>query len=875
MTSKNPASPLTHTPMMQQYLTIKAEYSEQLVFYRMGDFYELFYDDAVKAAGLLDITLTQRGQSAGKPIPMAGIPHHSAEGYLAKLIKLGESVAICEQVGDVNKKGPVERKVVRVLTPGTLTEDSLLEARQDNLLVAWTQSAHKIGISWLDVASGRFEVTEFDQLNAALNELHRLNPAELILAESCDHPDPASKVRTQRLPDWLSQDTAAKRVLLDHFKTRDLSPFGCEQAPVKTTAAAALLYYAQAMLQQPLHQVTSLQSYHTDDYLILDAITRRNLELDTHQQGFQHHTLFHLLDHCQTPMGSRLLRRWLRQPLRRREQILQRLSVVDCLVMNQQHSQLQAHLKPIGDLERIISRVALGSARPRDLSQLGRGLAALPGLLEWASQWEEVHWLSAQINSFETLADELARAIVEQPPLLLREGGVFKTGYDPELDQLLALKTQAGDYLTDLEKRERERTGLTSLKIGFNRVQGYYIELSKQYSDQVPLDYTRRQTLKNAERYITAELKNFETQILSADDKAQAREQALYEQLLTKIQAQLIPLQQTVHALAALDVLANFATQALARNYARPTFQDQPGLLIEQGRHPTVEALSHDPFIANDAEFDDRRRLHIITGPNMGGKSTYMRQTAIITIMAHMGCFVPAKQACFGPIDRIFTRIGASDDLTSGRSTFMVEMTETAHILRHASAESLILMDEVGRGTSTFDGLALAWSIGDYLATHVKGFCLFATHYFELTSLAEQFDNTVNMHLTAIEHQDSIVFLHQVKPGPASQSYGLQVAALAGVPSAVINQAKMRLNELEQRDMSALKPSANLATTTAAEPQSGLVVQTNEQQVQFDLFNNPEPDPIIQAITDLDPDQLTPKQALELLYQWQSQVNKR
>jgi len=850
-----------HTPMMQQYLKIKAEHSDRLVFYRMGDFYELFYDDAVKAARLLDITLTQRGQSAGKPIPMAGIPHHSAEGYLAKLVKLGESIAICEQVGDVSNKGPVERKVVRILTPGTLTEDNLLEARQDNLLVAWSQQGKQIGISWLDVASGRFEVTAFDNQDDAVNELHRLNPAELIFAESATHPDESLSAHSHNLPDWLFQEAAAKRLLLEHFSTRDLSPFGCENAPAKSGAAAALLYYAQSMLQQPLHQVTSLQSYQTNEYLTLDAITRRNLEIDSHQQGFQHHTLFHLLDQCQTAMGSRLLRRWLRQPLRNQTHIRQRLNVVDSLLHSQEYPTLQEHLKPIGDLERILSRVALGSARPRDLSQLSRGLNALPGLLSWAKDWGALDALTAQIDSFDELGDELNRALVANPPLLLRDGGVFKSGYDEQLDELLALKTQAGDFLTDLETRERERTGLNSLKIGFNRVQGYYIELSKQYSDQVPLDYTRRQTLKNAERYITAELKNFETQILSADDRAQARENWLYEQLLGKIQAQLMALQQTANALATLDVLANFAAQAMARNYAKPQFREEPGLVIEQGRHPTVEALSHEPFIANDADFNEQRRLHIITGPNMGGKSTYMRQTAIITILAHIGCFVPAKQACFGPIDRIFTRIGASDDLTSGRSTFMVEMTETAHILRHASDQSLILMDEVGRGTSTFDGLALAWAIGEYLATEVKGYCLFATHYFELTSLAEQFDNTVNSHLTAVEHQDSIIFLHQVKPGPASQSYGLQVAALAGVPAVVITQAKARLNELEQPRPALVNPSS-------------LESAVKDHHLQFDLFNNPEPDPIITAIQSLEPDNLTPKQALELIYQWRSQINK-
>lgn len=845
-----------HTPMMQQYLTIKAEHPNRLVFYRMGDFYELFYDDAVKASTLLDITLTQRGQSAGKPIPMAGIPHHSAEAYLAKLVKLGESIAICEQVGEVNQKGPVERKVVRILTPGTLTEEGLLEARQENLLIAWSSQGQTIGLCWLDVASGRFEVTQFDEMDAALNELQRLKPAELILAESSEQPHLANHAHCVRLPDWLFQYDAAKRILLEQFKTRDLSPFGCEDNPAKATAAAALLYYAQSMLQQPLNQVTSLQSYHTNDYLILDHITRRNLELDTHLQGLHQHTLLYLLDQCKTPMGSRLLRRWLIQPLRVVPLIEQRLNSIEALLMAHQTDDVRTRLKPIGDLERILSRIALGTARPRDLSQLNRGLTQLPELIAFIEHFAEFAWLSEKMQPFTELAHELSTALVENPPLLLREGGLFKTGYDRELDELLTLKTQAGDFLVDFEARERERTGFNSLKIGFNRVQGYYIELSKQFSEQVPLDYTRRQTLKNAERYITAELKQFETQILTADDRTQAREKWLYEQLIITIQAQIVSLQQTAQSLATLDVIANLANQALSLNLVRPEFKATPGLVIAQGRHLTVEALSNEPFIPNDALFDEQGRLHIITGPNMGGKSTYMRQTALITIMAHIGSYVPAESACFGPIDRIFTRIGASDDLTSGRSTFMVEMTETAHILRHATANSLIIMDEVGRGTSTFDGLALAWAIGEYLAEHIQGFCLFATHYFELTHLEEKFSNTVNMHLTAVEHQDKVIFLHQVKPGPASQSYGLQVAALAGLPHPVIQRAKMRLSELEDQML-----HSNLERITSSQA----------TQVQFDLFNLQEPNPILTIIDELEPDQLTPKQALELLYKLKEQ----
>ena len=843
-----------HTPMMQQYFALKAEHPNRLMFYRMGDFYELFFDDAVKAARLLDITLTARGQSAGKPIPMAGIPHHSAEGYLAKLVKLGESVAICEQVGEVPEKGPVERKVVRVLTPGTLTDDALLEANRENLLCACHQYDDQFSLVYLDVASGRFEGTQLASAEALLDELNRLQPAECLVAEGMAVATViGSRPGLVHYAPWHFDAQTGYRQMTQQLGTQDLIAFGCDDQPAVFSAAGALLHYAKTMLQNDLSQLQGFHSYRTEDALILDAVSRRNLELDTNISGGQHNTLLSLLDACATPMASRLLKRWLAQPLRNHDQINQRLDAVDTLINSYQTDDFKRELKPIGDIERILSRVALLSARPRDLLQLGRALNQLPALHALLNPLNNsaLNQLSQRVSQFPELAAMLERAIVENPPMLLRDGGVFKAGYDTELDELNNLKNEAGQYLLDLEQRERERSGINTLKVGYNRVHGYYIEITHANVGQVPLDYVRRQTLKGAERYIIPELKAFEDKILSAGDKALAREKQLYEMLLQDLNGQLKALQTSAQALAELDVLVNFAFKAEQLNLTRPTLTAAPGLVIKQGRHLTVEALTDTPFIPNDSIFNDQRRLQIITGPNMGGKSTFMRQTALIAILAHIGCYVPAESAEIGLIDRIFTRIGASDDLTSGRSTFMVEMTETAHILHHASEQSLILMDEIGRGTSTFDGLSLAWAIAEHMAKNIKGYCLFATHYFELTSLTEQFSNTVNIHLDAVEHHDKIVFLHQVQEGAASQSYGLQVAALAGVPQAVIQRAKQILHELENQSVK--------------QQQTPALVQQNE--IQYDLFNFTEPHPILAKLEGISPDEMTPKQAHDLLYE--------
>ena len=864
--SASESQPVKQTPMMVQFFKIKAEHPNHLLFYRMGDFYELFHEDAIKASELLQITLTARGKAGGNAIPMAGIPHHSADGYLAKLVKLGESVAICEQVGNAaESKGPMERKVVRVITPGTLVEDALLEDKQENLLAAvFSSDGIGYGLAYMDVASGRFEATFLDNASQLSAEFERLKPAEILLPDDPlflqNLPDQIQKSPGVVLyPSWHFETASCKTRLTQLFGTQDLVAFGCDNQPDIISATGSIVHYAQAMLQNKLEHVFSLHTYQTGDTLVLDAISRRNLELDTNLEGGEQNTLFAILDKTATAMGSRLLKRWINQPLRNIQILDQRLDAIESCLANHAAEDLYAELKPIGDLERILSRVSLYSARPRDLLHLGRSLQQCPKLQTILKPLQTEKWqqLTAQLNHYPELAQQLENAIVESPPMLMRDGGVFAEGYDATLDELRNLKNEAGDYLLALETHEKERTGISTLKVGYNRVHGYYIEVSKLQSDKVPLDYQRRQTLKAQERYITPELKGFEDKVLSANEKALAREKELYQALLEQLNVLLNPLQQTANAMAEIDVLVNLANQAVNLNLTRPQLQKSPGVVIEQGRHLTVEAVSKEAFIANDVCFDPQRQLHIITGPNMGGKSTYMRQTALITIMAYMGSYVPASKAVLGPIDRIFTRIGASDDLTSGRSTFMVEMTETANILHHATEESLILMDEVGRGTSTFDGLSLAWAIAEQMATNIKAYCLFATHYFELTSLAEQFSNTINVHLTAIEHENKIVFLHKVQEGAASQSYGLQVAALAGVPNAVIEQAQHHLDRLEQ------PVSAEYTQTTPAQKVS------EPAQIQADMFaySDPKLDSLKDLVSNSSPDDLTPKQAHELLYQ--------
>ena len=836
--------------MMQQFLRIKADHLDTLLFYRMGDFYELFFDDAKKASQILDITLTARGQSAGLPIPMAGIPYHAAEGYLAKLLRHGESIAICEQIGDpATSKGPVERKVVRIVTPGTVTDDALLEDRKDNLLVAISLIDKKYGIASLDVTSGRFILQEVHSEDQLLSELSRLKPAELLFSEEWSLPQNIQQ-RTGlcRRPPWhFDQDSARQRVLAQ-FKTLDLKGFGCDDMSVAVAAAGALLQYVKDTQQSALPHIQGISTESSADSILLDAATRRNLELDYHPSGQIELTLLGVLDKTSTSMGSRCLRRWINRPLRDHQTLNRRYSCVGQLLLNTQYKALQTLLRQVGDIERISSRIALRSARPRDLVVLRNSLAVLPSLQQTLviEDADRLLKLSQLMGEQPQLLSLLQSAIIDNPPVLIRDGGVIASGYNQALDELRDLSQNADQFLIDMENREKAATGISTLKVNYNRVHGYYIEISHLHADKIPPHYTRKQTLKGAERYITEELKSFEDKVLSAKEKSLSFEKALYDALLDELALSLIPLQQCAAALAELDVLVTFAERADTLNLSQPILTAKTGLTIEAGRHIVIEQVSDIPFVANDLLFSDQRRMLVITGPNMGGKSTYMRQAALLVLMAHIGCYVPAKNMSCGPIDKIFTRIGASDDLASGRSTFMVEMTETANILHNATAQSLILMDEIGRGTSTFDGLSLAWACADYLAKETKAFTLFATHYFELTTLADEQKTIHNVHLDAMEYGDKIVFLHTVKEGAANQSYGLQVASLAGVPRSVIENAKIKLRHLEE----------------LAYSEQQAVVGAN----QFDLFSSNTFHPAVILLDDVKPDDLSPRQALDLIY---------
>ena len=846
------ASTPQHTPLMQQYLRIKSDYPDILLFFRMGDFYELFYDDARRAAKLLDITLTTRGQSAGQPIPMAGVPYHAVDGYLARLIKKGESIAICEQVGDPDaSKGPVDRKVVRIVTPGTVTEEALLDDRQDRLLAAIAPTGKNFGLAWLDVAGGRLRFSEPASLQELSAELERLRPAEILFPEDHNLPLSGLLAALRPSPPWHFDIESGERELCRQLGVQDLSGFGVERRGPGLGAAGALLTYARDMLSGELSHLTGVRAVSAAEHLVLDAATRRHLEIDFHPDGRHEHTLVGLMDTAATPMGSRKLKRWITHPLRSRERLQDRHAAIATLLDQHAHPNLADQLSGIGDLERVLTRIALKTARPRDLATLREGLGRLPELSEALDRFTDpmLSALTDTLAPCPDLHELLTRAIIEQPPMVIRDGGVIADGFDAELDELRNLSQNAGDFLTRYEEQEKARTGIANLKVGYNRVHGYYIEISKLHADKVPTEYSRRQTLKNAERYITEELKGFEDKVLSARERALAREKALYEQLVEDLADQYRRLSGLASGIATLDVLVAFTERAETLRLAKPRLDDEPGLDIRDGRHPVVEQVQDEAFVPNDCRLEPARRMLVITGPNMGGKSTYMRQAALIVILAHAGSFVPADSARIGPIDRIFSRIGAGDDLTRGRSTFMVEMVETANILHNASEHSLVLMDEIGRGTSTFDGLALAWAVATELALNIRALTLFATHYFELTRLAEDHDGIANVHLDAREHGDRIVFLHSVREGPASQSYGIQVARLAGVPKPVIAQARRHLNRLENEAASAQSPQMGLFS---ASPQNN--------------NSDPETDPLRDLIEDIDPDDLSPREALDWLY---------
>jgi DNA mismatch repair protein MutS len=840
--------------MMQQYLRIKAQYPDVLLFYRMGDFYELFYEDAKRAARLLDITLTQRGYSAGQPIAMAGVPVHSVESYLARLVKRGESVAICEQIGDPGKsKGPVERQVVRVVTPGTVTDDALMEERRANLLAALCWREGQFGLAWLELSTGAFTVLQAQGADALLSEIERLKPAEILIAENSREQLPPFEACLRERPVWHFDTDAATRALCSQFGTHDLEGFGCAQLHLAISAAGCLLQYVRDTQKATLPHVRGVRTESRSEAVLLDAATRRNLELEASLTGRDECTLVGVLDRTATAMGGRELRRWLQRPLRDRQPLELRLHAIGQLIEQAAYTRIYELLRQIGDVERALGRIALKSARPRDLAQLRDALAVLPTLQDELQRIDSplIAQLAEQIATHPQTHATLARAIVPTPPHLLRDGGVIQAGYDAELDELRQIAENSDQFLTELEAREREATGLTNLKLGYNRVQGYYIELHRSQADKVPAHYHRRQTVKNAERYITPELKAFEDKVLSARDRSLAREKQLYDELLDQLIGQLTPLQATAAALAQLDVLANLAERAVTLRYSAPVLADDAVIDVREGRHPVVEQFIDHPFVPNDLCLDAGRRMLIITGPNMGGKSTFMRQAALIVLLARIGSYVPATSAKVGDIDRIFTRIGASDDLAGGRSTFMLEMTEAANILNNATDKSLVLMDEIGRGTSTYDGLSLAWACATHIGRKLRAFTLFATHYFELVTLANELDACVNVHLDATEHGDQLIFLHSVKPGPANQSYGLQVAALAGVPPAVITAARRYLADLERRS----------AQTHASSPQQSLLLEPP-----------PPTHPVVDQLKALDVDGMTPRQALEVLYELKRSV---
>ncbi len=865
----------SHTPMMQQYLKVKMQHNYALLFYRMGDFYELFFDDAHKAAKLLGITLTHRGKANGNPIPMAGVPYHSAEGYLARLVKAGETVAICEQVGEVTGKGPVERKVVRILTPGTLTDDALLSSYQSSNLVALCFQQNQVGIALLDLSAGIFKVQQQEYRAEQLAiELSRLMPSEILVDEDLVDANIIEQIKKQidcpvtKRPNVDFNLNNAQKTLFDQFAVSTLSGFGIDHLPLAKAAAAALIHYAKETQKTALPHIRSIRLEQSSDFIALDPVTRRNLEII--DPLFEHGTsLFHLINECQTAMGSRLLSRTLMQPIRDTVILEARLDAIEQLVKGYHEAPVRLVLKEISDIERVLSRIALGTARPRDLVQLRQACSQIPFLRHAlqpvidSKKTKMLHQLYQELGDFKVLSERLSSAIVENPPVLLRDGNVIAEGFDHELDELRKIRDHAGQFLIDLEIQEREQTGISTLKIGYNRVSGYYIELTRAQAEQAPEHYIRRQTLKNAERYITPELKSFEDKVLSSESRALAREKLLFELLLEELRQDIASLQVMSSAIAQIDLLANFAYQARLKSWNRPEFSPEVGIKIIAGRHPVVESLSKTPYTPNDTSLDFNHRMAIITGPNMGGKSTFMRQTALISLLAYCGSFVPAQSARLGPIDRIFTRIGSADDLSSGKSTFMVEMTETSQILHHATSQSLVLMDEVGRGTSTYDGLSLAWACVLDLTKRIKCLCLFATHYFELTELGQE-AGIDNYHVTAKEMNGNLILLHKVQPGPASQSHGLQVAKLAGIPASVIKEAQKRLKILEKQQQQHLQ--------TVVQNDLFDVIPLVVSPVTETITEVEKTSPVLESLEQLDIDSLSPREALAQLYKLKDQL---
>ena len=835
----------SHTPMMQQYLKIKSQHPDQLLFYRMGDFYELFYDDAIKASQLLNINLTARGHSAGEPIPMAGVPHHAAQSYLSRLIKLGESVVICEQISKPGEtKGPIERAVTRIITPSTITDDALMDAEKNNYLMVIDGQKGNYQAAYCDLSRGHFCTCIFNTLNDLMAEITRLNPSEVLINEQLTAPSLQALNHLQKRPSWEFDPKTAFKILCQHFNTIDLKGFGIESNNPTLGVAGCLLQYLQFTQRQQLSPIKRIEFIAKHHWIEIDSNTQSHLNLLHHPTDRRASLIYHL-DQTKTAMGARLIRRWLTRPSQSQATASQRHLLIKHLMNTHGLSELKALLQPIADLERINTRIGLNNAQPRDITLLRDSLNAAPALKSWIAQIDHAQWqnIADEIHEQEALADLLNRALNENPPALARDGGIIQDGFDEELDHWRKFTENSQSALLALEKEEREKLGSKKLKIGYNRVHGYYIEISRSENIDIPTEYVRRQTLKNAERFITPALKQFEESALSSQTKALQRERLIFEEILAACKQVESSIQSTAHAIATVDGIYSLAVVAYNHDWCEPQFCSNKHIAIIDGRHPVVEYKNPSLFVPNHCELTQEQSMLLITGPNMGGKSTYMRQNALIVILAYMGSYVPAASCTLGPIDRIFSRIGASDDLASGQSTFMVEMSETANILHHATEHSLILMDEIGRGTSTYDGLSLAKATAEYIAKKIHAFCLFATHYFELTSLESELPEIANVHLDATEHQGQLIFLHQLKKGSANRSYGIQVAQLAGLPYEVTQNAKATLQWLSQAsgDQSIQPTSSN--------------------------FNHP----ILEEIENIRIDDLSPKQAWELIEKWTQQ----
>ena len=843
------ARPLAkHTPMMQQYLRFKTDYPDMLLFYRMGDFFELFFEDAKHAAKLLDLTLTSRNKNAADEIPMAGVPVHSVENYLIKLLRHGESVVICDQTGDpTSSKGLVERKITRIITPGTITENALLEHSRENYLLAVCKAGQSAGLAYLDLSSGRFILQTCQSLQELSNEVERIQPAEILVPEDATITFKKTSV-VRRLPAWHFESESATTALCKQFSTRNLSGYGCDEHPLAIASAGAVLQYVKDTQKSALPHIDGLKVHKNDEHILVDSISRNNLEIERSTRGQKTNSLIGVLDKTASTMGARQLRLWLNQPIRIQSTLLKRHAAIKQLIEFDELAALHSLLSQGNDIERIRSRIALQTAQPRDLDALRETLNIIPSVRQVLIPYNEelLQECSDMFDQHEVLASTLAHALKDQLPAIIRDGGVIKSGFNEELDRLRSLSDCANQYLVEMEQQEKATTQIPSLKVAYNRVHGYYIEISRNHVHLVPEYYIRRQTLKNTERYTTQELKRFEDEVLSAKERALRCEKHLYEKLLADLIKELGTIQHCAHGLAQLDALVTLAERAKTLNYVQPEFTTESSIHIKQGRHPVIEQVQNESFTANDTVLDPQHKVLLITGPNMGGKSTYMRQVALITWLAYTGSFVPAAAATVGPVDAIYTRIGASDDLSSGHSTFMVEMTESANILNNATCDSLVLMDEIGRGTSTYDGLSLAWSCAEHLSTVNKCYTLFSTHYFELTQLPEFHDNIHNVHIDAVEHEDKIIFLHALKDGPANQSYGVQVARLAGIPKSVIANAKLRLKQLELSNYQKDNQDCDL--------QLGLPLEKHQ---------NP---PVLEYLMGIDPDDLSPKDALEILY---------